>query len=77
MKAVKILTKTDESGMAEIRVATDIKNSDVSLIVVVENAHDDTKSGARKNRYDFSDLLGKVKWDEDPVEYQRRLREEW
>lgn len=77
MKAVKILTKTDESGMAEIRVATDIKNSDVSLIVVVENTHDENKPGARINRYDFSDLLGKVKWDGDPVEYQRRLREEW
>jgi hypothetical protein len=77
MKAVKIHAKTDESGIAKIKVATDMKNSDVNLIVVVENAYDEEVTGNRKNRYDFSDLLGKIKWDMDPVEYQRRLREEW
>jgi hypothetical protein len=77
MKAVKIHARTDESGIAEIKVATDIKNSDVNLIVVVENAHAEEESGTGGNRYDFYDLLGTIKWDTDPVEYQRRLREEW
>lgn len=28
-------------------------------------------------RFDASKHLGKVKWDEDPLKYQKRLRDEW
>jgi hypothetical protein len=31
----------------------------------------------RPRKYDFSDLIGKVKFDGDPVAYQRSLRDEW
>jgi len=27
--------------------------------------------------FDAKKFLNKVKWDEDPVEYQKRLRSEW
>ena len=77
MKAIKITARTDEFGIAEIKVCTDIKNSDVNLIVVVENGHEENKSQKRRNRFDFSDLSGKIKWNMDPVDYQRRIREEW
>ena len=43
MKAIKITARTDEFGIAEIKVCTDIKNSDVNLIVVVENGHEEGK----------------------------------
>jgi hypothetical protein len=28
-------------------------------------------------KLDAKKYLGKVKWDEDPLEYQKRLRNEW
>lgn len=28
-------------------------------------------------RFNAKRHLGKVKWDEDPLEYQKRLRDEW
>jgi len=31
----------------------------------------------QKKKYDFSDLVGTIKWNEDAVAYQRRLRDEW
>jgi hypothetical protein len=30
-----------------------------------------------KPKYDFSDLVGKLKWNGDAVKEQRRLRDEW
>lgn len=34
-------------------------------------------AGGRSRKYDFSDLIGKVKFDGDPVAYQRSVRDEW
>ena len=28
-------------------------------------------------RFDANKYLGKVKWDEDPIEFQKRIRNEW
>ena len=30
-----------------------------------------------KPKYDFSDLVGKLQWNGDAVQEQRRLRDEW
>jgi len=30
-----------------------------------------------KPKYDFSDLVGKLKWEGDAVAEQRKLRDEW
>ena len=37
----------------------------------------DADAKPRKRKYDFSDLIGKVKFDDDPVAYQRGIRDEW
>ena len=34
-------------------------------------------AGGTSRKYDFSDLIGKVKFDGDPVAYQRSVRDEW
>jgi hypothetical protein len=34
-------------------------------------------SGARPRRYDFSRVAGRLKLREDPVVFQRRIRDEW
>lgn len=34
------------------------------------------REGERK-KYDFSDLVGKLRWKGDPVKIQRRMRDDW
>ena len=34
-------------------------------------------AGGKPRKYDFSDLIGKVTFEGDPVAYQRSLRDEW
>ena len=31
----------------------------------------------RKPKYDFSDLVGKLEWNGDAVQEQRKMRDEW
>ena len=35
------------------------------------------RSVARSRRYDFSRVAGRLKLREDPVNFQRRIRDEW
>jgi hypothetical protein len=39
------------------------------IILVAENQ--------KKNKYDFSDVAGKLEWQGDAVKEQRKLRDEW
>ena len=39
------------------------------IILVAENQ--------KKNKYDFSDVAGKLEWLGDAVKEQRKLRDEW
>lgn len=77
MKAVKIHARTNDSGVAEVKVPTDLCNADIDLIIVVDNEEDAVGRREKTGRYVFSDLVGAIKWDVDPVAYQRKLREEW
>ncbi|MBI2729485.1 MAG: hypothetical protein HYX40_01805 [Sphingobacteriales bacterium] len=35
------------------------------------------KAAVKKPKYDFSDLVGKLKWNGDAVAEQKKLRDEW
>lgn len=60
---------TDESGRP---VAVQIEYEEWLRI---ENILNKVDSETARDR--IMGLAGTVKWDEDPVEYQRRLRDEW
>lgn len=77
MRALKIHTKTDKNGTATIRVSTDVREVEMDIIVVLEEESKEKREETIKPIYDFSDLAGRLKWEGDPVEYQRTLREEW
>lgn len=42
----------------------------MKVIVLVS---DDTE----ENKYDFTDLIGKLEWQGDAVKEQRKIRDEW
>jgi hypothetical protein len=53
------------------------------MIIKVKKGHekeeiDSILKGIKpRKRFNSRKYLGKVKWNEDPVAYQRRLRDEW
>ncbi len=71
METLKINTTTDTDGHLKIDVNTSMIEVDVEVVLVIE--------ARKKNevKYDFSDLAGKLKWDGDVIELQRKLRDEW
>ena len=77
MQAIKIHTKTDNTGKATINVNTSIPDSELDLIVVIEDIPESITGEEKKSKYDFSEFVGAIKWDIDPLEYQRKMREEW
>ena len=48
------------------------KNS--SVVLEIKEVHQQKKS---EKRYNLSDLAGELKWQGDPVDEQRKLRNEW
>jgi len=63
--------ETDKDGHIQLDVETEFKSEKVEIVINIQPA------SPKNHKYDFSDLVGKLKWDIDPVEYQRRLRDEW
>ena len=49
----------------------------VRFLLSQKTASAPVETGETPRKYDFSDLIGKVKFDGDPVAYQRGLRDEW
>lgn len=54
-----------------------LKNQHVRVIVLSEQAVDASSHTPQTKKYDFSDLVGRLKWDGDALEEQQRLRNEW
>jgi hypothetical protein len=76
MQAIKIHARTDSRGTVTVNVNTLIPDSEMDLIIMIENASE-MKKGTETSKYDLSEFVGKIQWDVDPVEYQRKLRDEW
>ena len=53
------------------------------MVVVIEKKHDKRKINRLLNEikptkiFDAKKFAGKIQWNEDPVAYQKRLRNEW
>jgi hypothetical protein len=71
MKTVHINTKTDRDGHLRLDMPLAHSVMDISVIVVMDD------NSSPKNKYNCSDLVGKLKWQGDAVKEQRSLREEW
>lgn len=58
------------SGSVTIDLPEEYNNKKVEVIVLPVDEQ-------KKNKYDFSDLAGKLQWEGDAVAEQRKLRDEW
>jgi hypothetical protein len=73
MEVLKLTTTLDESGQLHLNVPTGLTAGEVNVVVVVNPVSDEKP----KKRYDFSKVAGRLKWDGDALEMQRKLRDEW
>ena len=68
MEVIRMKTKTDIS--ATLSLPTEIKNSEIEVIIVIAS-----QSSSKNIKLD--DLIGKLEWEGDTMKVQRELRQEW
>ena len=73
MDILKLTARIDEDGHLRLDIPTQLTASDVDVVIVLQP----TQPTASQQRYDFSDLVGKLQWQGDALAVQRMLRDEW
>ena len=71
MKTLQINTTTDQDGHLRLDMPLAQSVMDIRVIIVMDDV------SRPKGKYDFSDLVGKLKWQGDAVKEQRSIRDEW
>jgi hypothetical protein len=73
MEVLKLKTISDGSGYLNLTVPTHLGAGKVDVVVVLNPG---IASEEEALWYDFSDLMGRLSWQGDPVAVQRTLRSE-
>jgi hypothetical protein len=74
MEVLKFTMKTDKSGYLNLTTSTQLAPSEVDIVITVNPVSSIDKS---QLKYNFSDLVGQLTWQEDAVSMQRVIRNEW
>jgi hypothetical protein len=71
MQAIETTAHIDNKGFISIQKPLAVKNKDVKIIVLMN------ENLPTQKKYDFSDMIGKLKWKGDALAEQKKLRNEW
>ena len=72
MNAVRKIIE-QSTDVLHIELPKEYQNKRLEVIVLELNQTDNDSL----KKYNFSDLTGNLNWNEDPVIYQKKLRDEW
>ena len=61
--------KIDKNGVLRIKHPAFTLNKEIEVTIIFEEE--------KLNKYDFSDLAGKLSWKGDALAFQKSLRNEW
>jgi hypothetical protein len=61
--------KIDKNGVLKIKHPAFTLNEEIEVTITFEEE--------RLNKYDFSDLAGKLSWKGDALAFQKNIRNEW
>ncbi len=75
MEALRQLVRPT-NGTITIVLPEQYANEELEVIVRTLPQKDNSVSNNKK-KYDFSDLLGKLQWKGNPLDEQKKLRDEW
>ncbi|MBQ3747837.1 MAG: hypothetical protein IJQ34_03220 [Kiritimatiellae bacterium] len=73
MPAVRTIARPPLSDSVMIHIPEEYRSYSLEIVImpVMDVPH------RPKPKYDFSDLVGKLHFEGDPVAFQRSLRDEW
>jgi len=71
METIRTNTIIKADGHLSIDIPTAFEEGEVEIIIIIESK---IKS---KQKYNFSDLAGKLQWDGDALKSQKEIRDEW
>jgi hypothetical protein len=74
MEILQLTTTIDGAGYLNLRIPTQLAAGNVEIVIVLNPIFLTNES---LSKYDFSDLVGRLIWQGDPVVVQRTLRDEW
>lgn len=75
MKVINMITEVDKKGHIKIDIPSDIQKGQVELVIIINSEKNENKLS--KNKYNFSDVYGKLKWKGNALRVQKELRNEW
>jgi len=70
MKLIKQRVNIDSTGMIVLNVDSGLHNCEADIVLIIDES-------AKEKSYDFSDIAGKLTFEEDPLAFQKKLRNEW
>ncbi len=71
MEAIKAIAKRTKSGKYKIDLPIDNDAAEIAVMVIVEAVKKEKKNKT------IADFAGKMKWQGDPIAYQKSIRNEW
>lgn len=74
MFSLKIEYEVPDDRTLHIQLPKEIKPGRHEFVLVVDDGREALEISPSEQ---FKALIGTVSWPEEPLEYQRRLREEW
>ena len=72
MITINIKKRTTTKGHLILDIPTDIKDQELDIVLVIN--HTET---IKHRKIDWLKHVGKIQWKEDPLAFQKRLRDEW
>ncbi len=71
MQIIHIKSKIGSDRCLRLNVPVEFSaGDDVEAVLVISSSN-------KEKSYDFSDFIGKLKWEGDSVKTQRKIRDEW
>lgn len=74
MEVLKLTSTIDSSGQLRLDIPTALSSDNVDIVLILNPVVSKDESTPI---YDFSDLVGRLKWQGDAVAIQKALRDEW
>ena len=70
MKVIKKRINIDHTGKVVLNIESGLANCEADILLVIDEAN-------KEKTYDFSDIAGQLIFEEDPLIFQKKLRNEW
>ena len=70
MEAIKAIAKKTKSGNYKIELPDISNDAEINVMIIMEDK-------PKKQVIDLSEFAGKMEWENDPLAYQKMIRNKW